>query len=183
MSWSQGFEKSVHFWICSAFRVQFRFIFSHCVNKAHVWRNSKKLRWHNKKCSLAFIYKSIIFLSSDNLSWKFVESTWKRQNSVDQMFRLWFYAYLWPRHVMLHARQYLWRNPTFSKSSGSMDNNWQFGIVIIGSSVLLLMNTCIYKSPYSKVRPKLNLDCVWTHKVTALANNWRSTFLAALPLS
>lgn len=67
--------------------------------------------------------------------------------------------------------------------SGSMDNNWQFGIVIIGSSVLLLMNPCIYKSPYSKVRPKLNLDCVWTHKVTALANNCRSTFMAALPLS
>lgn len=56
--------------------------------------------------------------------------------------------------------------------SGSMDNNWQFGIVIMGSSVLLLMNPWMYKSPYSRVRPELNLDCVWTHKVTGLANNW-----------
>lgn len=58
-----------------------------------------------------------------------------------------------------------------SAESWSMDNNRQFGIVIMGSSVLLLTNPWIYKSPYSKVRPELNLDCVWTHKVTGLANN------------
>lgn len=33
------------------------------------------------------------------------------------------------------------------------------------------MNPWVYKSPYSKVRPELNLDCVCTHKVTGLANN------------
>lgn len=67
--------------------------------------------------------------------------------------------------------------------SGSMDNNRQLGIVIVGPSVLLLMSPWIYKSPCSKATPELNLDSVWTHKVTGLANNCRPTFMDALPLS
>lgn len=64
-----------------------------------------------------------------------------------------------------------------------MGNNWRFGIAVIGSSILLIMSPWIHKSPYSKVRTELNLNCVWIHKLTGLANNCRLAFTDALPLS
>lgn len=67
--------------------------------------------------------------------------------------------------------------------TGSMDSNWEFDIVMMGSSIFLIMSPWIHKSLYSKVRTELNLNCVWTYKLTGLANNCKATFTDALPLS